>query len=109
MDLRPDISWWEGGRCPFVGDVKYEKINVKGIKHPDLYQLLAYTVAVGLHGGLLIYADGEGFPVKHEVVRLNKELVVRTLDLRGSSGEILAQIEEVGEVVRDQREATLRQ
>ncbi len=43
--LRPDISWWQGTDCVFVGDAKYKKINVAGIKHADLYQLLAYTIA----------------------------------------------------------------
>jgi hypothetical protein len=70
--------------------------------------LFAYSVAAGLQGGWLIYAAGEDDPVKHEVVRLNKELVVRTLDLRGSPREMLAQIAEIGKIVREQIEASLR-
>jgi 5-methylcytosine-specific restriction enzyme subunit McrC len=35
--LRPDLSWWQDSKCMFVGDVKYKRINVPGIKHADLY------------------------------------------------------------------------
>ena len=45
--LRPDISWWEGSTCVFVGDVKYKRVQVTEIEHPDIYQLLAYTIATG--------------------------------------------------------------
>jgi 5-methylcytosine-specific restriction enzyme subunit McrC len=93
--LKPDISWWDGSHCRFVGDVKYKRVNVAGILHPDLYQLLAYTIAADLPGGLLIYAAGEGDPALHEVVNISKELEVVTLDLAGTPEEILAQVEEV--------------
>jgi 5-methylcytosine-specific restriction enzyme subunit McrC len=49
--LRPDISWWDGRQCVFVGDVKYKRVNIAGYHHPDLYQLLAYTIASDLPGG----------------------------------------------------------
>ena len=103
--LEPDLSWWEGGECLFVGDVKYKRIRVSGVKHPDLYQLLAYTVAAGLDGGLLIYAAGEGEPVTHQVVDLGKRLEVVAVDLTGTPGEILRQIEELAERVRAARKA----
>jgi len=90
--LRPDISWWTGAACRFVGDVKYKRIDVQGIKHADLYQLLAYCVATDLPGGMLIYAAGEAEPATHRVVMLGKELEVVTLDLSESPEEILGQI-----------------
>ena len=68
MPLYPDLSWWERGRCVFVGDVKYERTGAGGGRSPDLYQLLAYATAAGLPGGLLIYAAGEATPVAHRVV-----------------------------------------
>lgn len=67
VHLRPDLSWWDGDSCTFVGDVKYKRTRAPGIEHPDLYQLLAYTVATGVPGGLLVYAAGEAEPVSHEV------------------------------------------
>jgi 5-methylcytosine-specific restriction enzyme subunit McrC len=105
--LRPDISWWEGSRCCFVGDVKYKRVNAAGILHPDLYQLLAYTVAADLPGGLLIYAAGEGEPAIHEVVQLGKWLEVITLDLNGTSEEILAQVGAIASRVRRLRAEAL--
>jgi 5-methylcytosine-specific restriction enzyme subunit McrC len=108
VDLKPDISWWEEGRCLFVGDIKYKRISVPGIKHPDLYQLLAYTVASGLAQGLLIYAAGEDLQVKHEVVRIGKGLVVRTLHLVGSPEEILDQVGQIAMLIREQRKTAAR-
>jgi 5-methylcytosine-specific restriction enzyme subunit McrC len=103
VTLQPDISWWDGARCVFVGDVKYKRVNVAGIKHADLYQLLAYTIAADLSGGLLIYAAGEGDPAVHSVRHARKELQVVTLDLAGDPDAILSQIASVAERVRDLR------
>jgi 5-methylcytosine-specific restriction enzyme subunit McrC len=33
--LEPDLSWWDGNVCQFIGDVKYKRVNVAGITHPD--------------------------------------------------------------------------
>ena len=65
--LRPDLSWWENGRCCFVGDVKYKRLKVAGFLHPDLYQLHAYATATRLPAGLLIYAAGETEEAEHVV------------------------------------------
>ena len=75
-----------------MGDIKYKKIDVTGILHPALYQLLAYTIAPDLPGGLLVYAAGEGEPATYTIVNAGKELQVVTLDLRGSGEDMLAQI-----------------
>lgn len=101
--LQPDISWWDGPTCTFVGDVKYKKVQAEGILHPDLYQLLAYTVATQLAIGLLIYAKGEAEPAVHEVSYLGKKLEVRTLDLSGSPREILTQTASLAERIREIR------
>jgi len=88
----------------FVGDVKYKPINVKGIKHPDIYQLLSYTIAAGVPEGLLIYAKGEAEPAVHDIVMADKRLKVLALDLEGEPREVLDQIRQVGsEIKRQQR------
>ena len=46
LDLRPDLVWRDGSRCTFVGDVKYKRVD-GGVPNADLYQLLAYTTALG--------------------------------------------------------------
>lgn len=98
--LEPDIAWWEGSRCRFVGDVKYKKTESGEIKHPDLYQLLAYTTGANLHRGLLIYAAGEAEPVQHQVVHIGKTLETMTLDLKGTPEEILGSIGVVAARIR---------
>lgn len=97
--LKPDISWWQGSRCVFVGDVKYKKIRVEGVLHPDLYQLLAYTTATDLDDGLLVYAAGEDEDVVHSVSHLGKQLRVTTLDLDGSIPDLFDQIDSVASTV----------
>lgn len=100
VPLKPDISFWRDGRCSFVGDVKYKRIEFEGYRNADLYQLLAYCVATGLPGGLLIYAAGEGEPFRHEVVNLGRVLEVVTLDLQAPPTALLAQIEVIAARVR---------
>jgi len=90
--LKPDISYWRDGRCTFVGDVKYKRIEFEGYKNADLYQLLAYCIATDLPGGLLIYAAGEGEPFRHEVVNLGRTLEVVTLDLTATPASLLDQV-----------------
>jgi 5-methylcytosine-specific restriction enzyme subunit McrC len=100
VDLEPDLSWWQAGRCIFVGDVKYKAVNIRGFKHPDLYQLLAYVVAADLPGGLLVYAQGEGDARRHTVRWLDRTLDVRHLNLDDTPQRILEQIEELAGAVR---------
>jgi 5-methylcytosine-specific restriction enzyme subunit McrC len=100
VSLKPDLSWWQDSKCMFVGDVKYKRINVPGIKHADLYQLLAYTIAAELHGGLLIYAAGEGEPAVHEVVNVGRQLEVISMDLSGTPLEILDEVAKVAATIK---------
>lgn len=90
--LEPDLSWWESGDCIFVGDVKYKNVNPSGVIHPDLYQLLAYSIAADLPGGLLIYAAGETDDIAHHTIHAGKTLQVVTLNLDGQPDNILHQI-----------------
>jgi 5-methylcytosine-specific restriction enzyme subunit McrC len=98
--LEPDLSWWENNRCVFVGDVKYKRVQVAQIKHPDLYQLLAYTIAADLPGGLLVYAADEETAATHTVIRLGKRLRVATLDVRGEPDEILMRVSRLASEIR---------
>jgi 5-methylcytosine-specific restriction enzyme subunit McrC len=90
--LQPDVSCWRGNSCRFVGDVKYKRVNVPGVKHPDLYQLLAYTTATALSSGLLVYAAGEGEPATHDVILAGKRLHVRSLELAGDMLSVRTEI-----------------
>src|SRR5262249_3401179 len=105
--LEPDLSWWEGATCTFVGDAKYKRTTGAGVENADLYQLLGYVTGANVPGGLLVYAGGEGSPATYQVVHAGKQLEVTTLDLRGSPAEILAQTRRLARQVSFWRDKAL--
>lgn len=114
--LEPDLSWWKGDWCIFVGDVKYKDIESKDrrfgewdIPNADLYQALAYATALGLPGALLVYAKGRWDrkpPPSYRVKCAGKRLEVVTVDLDGSIEDIRASVAKVAERVRCLRAQT---
>lgn len=92
VTLEPDLSCWEGGKCTFVGDAKYKRIDIKSVPNADLYQILAYATALDVPGGLLIYAKGEADTAEYRVKHSGKLLEVAALDLSGSLEEILERV-----------------
>ena len=92
VKLEPDLTWWQSGACLFVGDAKYKKIEVQHAPNTDLYQMLAYTTALDLPGGMLIYAEGEAKPMVHEVRHSRKRLEIAALDLSGTLEEVLNRV-----------------
>ena len=107
VKLYPDFSWWENDICQAVGDVKYKKDlgqERKG-KNADIYQLLAYTTATQLKEGILVYADTEDNPStkSHKIKYANKLLHIETLNLQGSSKEIIARVNELAEKIKSAR------
>lgn len=102
VPLRPDLTWWHGGRCVFAGDVKYKDDPGRS---DDLYQALAYASATGLPGALLVYAGTDAPPLVHEVARAGKTLYVATLDLSVPPRDILDQVRALAGRVRRLRDA----
>ena len=92
VQLKPDLSWWDGETCMFVGDAKYKKIVHSSVPNADLYQILAYATALDVPGGLLIYAKGEADAATYVVRHAGKRLEVFALDLSGSLDQILARV-----------------
>lgn len=105
--LKPDLSWWNGRTCTFVGDVKYKNIEDKQAPNADLYQLLAYATALYLPGGMLIYAKGEAKNVVHRVRHAGKRLEIATLDLSGSIEHLHGEIGKLADRVRALRRRAL--
>ena len=95
VQLKPDLSWWNGDKCMFVGDAKYKKIVHSSVPNADLYQLLAYATALDLPGGLLIYAQGEAEAATYKIRNTCKQLEVVALDLSGSLEEILDRVKDI--------------
>lgn len=97
--LKPDLSWWTGPTCTFVGDAKYKRVKHAHVPNADLYQLLAYTTALDLPGGLLVYAEGEPRDVCHEVRHAGKHQEITTLDLSGTIEDLQREISSLAERV----------
>ena len=74
VTLLPDLTWWEDGKCKFVGDAKYKNITGKSVPNADLYQMLAYATALIYPGGMLIYARGEARIASYKVRHTDKRL-----------------------------------
>ena len=100
LALRPDLTWWDGKVCTFVGDAKYKNIEDRSVPNADLYQLLSYTTALDLPGGLLIYAQGEADETVYEVRHSGKRLEVAALDISQGLDDILARIEVLASRIR---------
>ena len=109
MHLRPDLVWRDGARHVFVGDAKYKNIAREHAPNADLYQLLAYTTALDLPGGLLIYAKGEADAAKYQVRHSGKQLEVAALDLSGTLDEILVRVGNLAGMVKVSAVAAARQ
>ena len=56
LKIRPDLVFSSQGSPSFVADIKYKLTGEDASgRHPDYYQLLAYTTALDLPEGVLIY------------------------------------------------------
>ena len=108
--LRPDLSWWENSTtCTFVGDAKYKDLTNEPARHADLYQMLAYTTALSLPGGLLIYAQGGAGTTTYTVRNADKRIEVFALDLSRSLDKILERIETLACKIKSLRAEALSQ
>jgi len=66
--IRPDLVMRTGGVDAFVADTKY-KLAAHGFgREADYYQLLAYTAALDLPAGLLIYCRDDGDRPPREII-----------------------------------------
>ena len=94
VPIRPDLVFRRQGHEVFVADIKYKLTGDAQARNSDYYQLLAYTTALDLPEGLLIYclADG-GRPEGVVTVRhAGKRLHTRAIDLTGPSSAVAEEI-----------------
>ena len=109
--LQPDLSWWDGRVCTFVGDAKYKRTKDERVPNADLYQMLAYATALDLPGGLLVYAEGnaEGgsSTLDYRVRHAGKHFHVVTLDLAGPIPCLEGELHALAAKVRGLRQTTL--
>ena len=107
VKLRPDLTWWHGRDCQFVGDAKYKGIENESVPNADLYQLLAYVTALNLPGGLLIYAQGKAETATYTVRNSGRRLEVAALNLGGSLDAVLKRVDVLAERVKALRDEAI--
>ena len=107
VKLRPDLTWWHGRECQFVGDAKYKGIENESVPNADLYQLLAYVTALNLPGGLLIYAQGKAETATYTVRNSGRRLEVAALNLGGSLDAVLKRVDVLAERVKALRDEAI--
>ena len=100
IPLKPDLCVLNHQRVIWVGDVKYKRLPMAAYLNADLYQLLAYAVALDLPDGTLIYAADEGVAAAEHVVRHSyKQLRVIALDLSAPWRKLLEQINDIARCI----------
>lgn len=102
VPIRPDLVFRSRGRKVYVGDVKYKLTDGANVANSDYYQLLAYTTALGLPEGVLIYCRADGGRRERresEVTVRHAGKVLRTLpiDLAGPPDSVDAAIVEAAD------------
>ncbi|MEZ5278972.1 MAG: hypothetical protein R2770_00735 [Acidimicrobiales bacterium] len=98
VPIRPDLVFRRRGAEVFVADIKYKLTSDARARTSDYYQLLAYTTALDLPEGVLIYcmADG-GRPERQVTVRhAGKILHTVAVDLTGPPASVAEAIGELG-------------
>lgn len=93
--MTPDLEFRRRGTTVLLGDIKYKVTADARARNADCYQLLAYTTALDLPEGVLIYclADG-GRPERSVTVRhAGKVLHTRAIDLAGPPKAVAVEIQ----------------
>ena len=108
VTLEPDLTWWDGPTCTFVGDAKYKNLTGRRVPNTDLYQMLSYATALDLPGGLLVYAQGEVDDEFYEVRHSGRRLQVASLDLAGTLEDVLKKVRRIADQVVLLRDAARR-
>ena len=135
--IKPDLLFRSGGSPRLVADIKYKLTDEAASgRHPDYYQLLAYTTALDLPEGMLIYCldanhpddpDGNGSiagPPGTRIAELaasedapavssvqvryaGKVLHTYALDLSGTADDVAMNVRELADWIADRAVATV--
>lgn len=83
--MYPDLVFTRTGRTVYVGDAKYKLAGSGLARNADYYQLLAYTTALNLPEGILVYCQADGEEPERTITasKAGKRLVTYRLDLSG--------------------------
>ena len=106
--IKPDLRFCHpgSGSVVYVGDIKYKMAADARGHHPDYYQLLAYTIALDLPEGVLIYCRTDGGTPDGEITvrHAGKKLHVRAVNLTGSPAAVAEEIERLADWIATRSE-----
>ena len=96
--MDPDLVFRQGTSTVYVGDIKYKLSSGAG-RSSDYYQLLAYTTALRLDEGVLIYCQTDDAPPDQEAVvkATNARLVTYLLPMTGTNADVEVGVSRLGE------------
>ncbi len=92
VPLEPDLSWWQGERCVWVGDAKYKRVSNAAVPNADVYQAVSYCLGTGLREATLIYAQGVEDARRHSVESAGVAVQLAPFDLTLRPDQLLAQV-----------------
>lgn len=95
IPLIADLVWQENGLNRMVADIKYKSTENEAGPNADVYQALAYSVALGLEEAHLIYARGNDEPIEHYIPGADKTICVHAVDLDRPPDELLQQMDDL--------------
>jgi 5-methylcytosine-specific restriction enzyme subunit McrC len=102
--MQPDLVFRTAeGHLAYVGDAKYKATSSGLGRSSDYYQLLAYTTALRLREGVLIYCqvDGEAPPRLVEVRHTGARLCTYALHLAGTPAVVEESLAELAEWIAE--------
>ena len=110
VPIRPDLIFRRRGHEVYVADIKYKLTGDAQARTSDYYQLLAYTTALDLPEGVLIYClDDGGRPESTVTVRhAGKQLHTLALDLSGPSASVTRAIASLANRIAERARAVER-
>lgn len=100
VKIIPDLIFERGaGRTAYVADTKY-KITADGYgRDADYYQILAYTAALDIPEGMLIYCQRDGDIPPREIRVRDKKLTTWPLRLDGTPANVEGQLLQLAEEI----------
>ena len=106
VEIRPDLLFRRQGHDVFVADIKYKVTEDARTLTSDYYQLLAYTTALDLPEGALIYATVGRRAERTVTVRhAGKLLHTLAVNLSGPPDEVAAEIAEAADWINQRVQA----
>jgi len=99
VEMKPDLVWYRGGSPFAVIDAKYKVEKMAGYPNADLYQMLAYSTALGLPIGHLVYAKGNEAEQEIVVRGSGVRLHAHALNLELMPTELLVQVDDVADKI----------